>query len=97
LSPLGYFCFVEVTDISFFHISSVDQAAGEAPDLSELVTLLESVSVEKLNHTFQLFTAFLDTLATLLAVHSSHEVDIHFAAQLLISYLAMTAPALDVS
>ncbi|PLW39732.1 hypothetical protein PCASD_09629 [Puccinia coronata f. sp. avenae] len=74
---------------------SVDQAAGEAPDLSELVTLLESVSVEKLNHTFQLFTAFLDTLATLLAVHSSHEVDIHFAAQLLISYLAMTAPALD--
>ncbi|KAA1069647.1 snoRNA-binding rRNA-processing protein utp10 [Puccinia graminis f. sp. tritici] len=74
---------------------SVGQATGGAPDLSELVTLLETISVEKLKHTFQLFAAFLDTLAILLATHTTHEVDIHFSAQLLISYLAIVAPDLD--
>lgn len=52
--------------------------------------------MEKLNHTFQLFKTFLDTLASLLVVHASHEVDIHFSTQLLISYLAILVPALDV-
>ncbi|OAV98525.1 hypothetical protein PTTG_01832 [Puccinia triticina 1-1 BBBD Race 1] len=74
---------------------SVGQATGGAPDLSELTTLLETVSVEKLDHTFRLFAAFLHTLATLLATHTTHEVDIHFSAQLLISYLAIVAPALN--
>jgi len=73
----------------------VGQVTDGAPDLSELVTLLESISMEKLKHTFQLFKTFLDTLATLLVVHASHEVDIHFSAQLLISYLAILVPGLD--
>ncbi|KAH9450688.1 hypothetical protein Pst134EB_018214 [Puccinia striiformis f. sp. tritici] len=74
--------------------SAGQEATEAAPDLSELITLLENVPVEKIEHTFQLFAVYLDTLATLLAVHASHEVDIHFSAQLLISYLAIIVPDL---
>ncbi|MBW0465000.1 hypothetical protein O181_004715 [Austropuccinia psidii MF-1] len=75
---------------------SIGKASSESPDLLELTTLLEAISMDKLQHTFKLFSVLLDTLALLLTLHANCEVDIHFSAQLLILSLTTVIPNLTV-